>query len=189
MEEQTLRTLSQILIGLKALMRSTEKSYRMGTYQGSADSAVRSFTTIQTKVKELLPDDFYLTEVINLDIPPQADDVHKLNQVIMQGNQMLEYLDNLVRQQGDGSAAVGFSGDFAELRNLGRDLQDQIMTLTKTTLRRALSNIDVGVPPEPPVPPVPPVPGSHPTRGIRIEIHGDDDEPDPNRRHDDPKPV
>lgn len=176
MEEQTRNSLTQILLALRALSKSTERSLHTGSFQGTGDMAVRSYRALQAKIAELLPDDFYVSEVLKLEVTQDSDDRAKLNQVVLSVVQMVEYLEGLLRSVSVSGATVSFNGELNDLRTIGRDLQEQILNITKTTLRRALSNIEVGAtPPTPPVPPVPPTPPSSP-RGYRVEIRTDDDD-------------
>ena len=118
---------------------------------------------------------------LDLELAETAEDKQKLAAVSLQAGQMVDYLDGLTRSD----PRVVFSGpDFDEIRTLGRDLQDQILTVTRTTLKRALSGIDISMskppePPEPPAPPVPPAPPEPPKAKRKIELE-DDDETDEN---------
>jgi hypothetical protein len=66
-----------------------------------------------------------------------------------------------------------------ELRSMGRDIQEQILSVTRNTLKRAMANIDITVqratPPEPPQPPEPPEAPEPPKAKRKIEIADDDD--------------
>lgn len=170
MDEADNKALMGLQQAFKSLSRSVEKGLLTDMYAGAGDVALRSYHALHAKAVELLPDDYYVREVLDLDLPADAADRQKLAAVSLQTNQMVDYLDNQVHAD----PRQMFTGpDMEELRTMGRDLQDQILSVTRNTLRRAMANIDISVqrsaPPEPPVPPMPP----KAKRKIEIE----DDEP------------
>jgi hypothetical protein len=142
MDETTIQRLHQYLQALKALQRSVERAMMQNVYQGTGRMAVKTYRGIQTKIAELLPDDFYVTDTLALEVDDSVQEEHTLSQVQLAANQMIIYVEGLVRE-GRGVAFPPFEA--GDLRTLGRDLQEQIMRLTQTTLRRALSNVDVDV--------------------------------------------
>lgn len=158
MDENTSKNLSQLLLALKSLTKTVEKSLMQGMVQGTGDVVVKNYRSLHARAVELLPDDFYVRDVLVLDIAEDANDKQKLGQVHLQVSQLTDYLENLVRTE----YRVNFTGDMDDLKNLGRDITDQILSLTQKTIRRAISNIEVGTNPPPPPPP-PPHPGAPPT--------------------------
>jgi len=166
------KVLNQLMLAFKSLNRSVEKSLHSGIYQGAGDTAVRNYRALHKRAGELLPDDFYISDVLTLEIAAEANDKQKLSQVSLIAAQMVDYLKSLIAEE---TKATFNNADFDEIKGFGRDLQDQILNLTRNTLRRAFDNVDVQVnvpmpprppmPPDapPPVPPVPPVP-PHPFR-------------------------
>ena len=160
MDENTTKSLSQLLMALKSLSKSVEKSYYQGAFQGVGDMVARSYRSLHARAVELLPEDFYVREVLVLDVEQQGSEKEKLAQVNLLVSQLTDYMESLLRVE----QKVNFRGDVDDLKGLGRDLSDQIITYTRQTLRRALSNIEVGIetPPTPPTPPQPPMPGQPP---------------------------
>jgi hypothetical protein len=146
------------MLAFKSLNRSIEKSMHSGMYQGTGDTAVRNYLALHKRAVQLLPDDFYISDVLTLEIAAESNDRQKLSQVTLITGQMVDYLKSQVAEE----TRTSFdSTDFDEIKGFGRDLQDQILNLTRNTLRRAFDNVDVTVnvprPPRPPMPPdVPP---------------------------------
>jgi hypothetical protein len=180
MDEANVNALSQLRLAFKSLARSVEKALMTEMYPGAGDVSARNYRALHARAGELLPDDYYVREVLALDVPADAPDKQLLAAVSLQAGQMVDYLDSVSKPD---PRLVFSSPDFDELRTLGRDLQDQILSVTRTTLKRALSGIDISMsrppePPEPPAPPEAPAPPEPPKGKRKIEI--EDDEPDDN---------
>ena len=143
MDDQGYQKLQQYQQALKALHRSVEKANLEGTYEGTGRMAVKSYQGIQRKVAELYPEDFYVTETLSLEVDDSVKEKHMVSQVQLAASQMVIYLEGLLRDYRTSSGVV--SGDFSDLKTLGRDLQEQILKMTKTTIRRALENVEVDV--------------------------------------------
>jgi hypothetical protein len=180
MDESTNRELAQLQQAFRSLSRSVEKGLLTDMYAGAGDVVVRSYRALHAKAVELLPDDYYVAQVLDLELPADAGDRQKLAAVSLQTNQMVDYLDGFTHAD----AKAVFSGpDMEELRSMGRDIQEQILSVTRNTLKRAMANIDITVqratPPEPPQPPEPPEAPEPPKAKRKIEIADDDDEDAP----------
>lgn len=158
MDESTFQSLNQLLLALKSLSKSVEKSYYHGAFQGVGDMVARSYRSLHARAVELLPEDFYVRDVLVLDAEGQGSDKEKLAQVNLLVSQLTDYLDSLLRAE----KKVSFSGDVEDLKGLGRDLSEQIISYTRQTLRRALSNMEIGIESTPPMPGQPPVPPTPP---------------------------
>lgn len=195
MDDTQIKQVEQVLMAARALAKSAEKTFHSGMIKGTGDLAVRSYQQLHARLAALLPDDDFVTEGLRLDAAASGADVgdeEKYGQVMLLLGQMTDYVDGLLKPARTVTYAIGT--ELPDLKGLGRELQDQIINLTRQTLRRAISGLDIGVPPEPPVPPVPPVAPTPPGRGARIhvEIHADDDEkpknddPDAKPKNDDP---
>jgi hypothetical protein len=175
MGENTSQNLNQLLLALRSLSKSVEKSLYHGMHQGVGDTVVKNYRSLHARAVELLPDDFYVRDVLVLDVAAEANDKQKLSQVHLLVTQLTDYLDNVLKEE----HKVNFTAEVEDLKGLGRDLSDQIISYTRQTLRRALSNIDVGMssaPPPPPPPPPPPHPGAPPPPPP--QPHPQDEEPD-----------
>jgi len=191
LDENTRAALRQLLPALKALAKSVDRSYWTGTYEGSGDMAVKSYSSLQRKIAELLPDDHYVTDALALEIAPDATEQQKVAQVQLAVSQLVNYLEGLVRSSYP-------PGEFEDLSDLGRELRDRILATTRETIRKAMAGMDIdididehepsgrkakrrivikgGEMPEPPDAPRPP---RHPDRPghVDIEVDVDDDEP------------
>lgn len=147
MDEQAYQKIQQYQQALKALQRSVEHSMQNDTYEGTGRMAVKSYQGIQRKVAELLPEDFYVTDTLSLEVNSDVKERHMLSQVQLAASQMMIYLEGQLR---DFRASSGVApADFGELkhwgRSFGRDLQEQIINMTKATIERAVRNVDIDV--------------------------------------------
>ena len=182
MDETTAASLSQLRLAFKSLAKSVEKALMTEMYPGSGDQSARSYRSLHTHAVTLIPDDYYVREVLALDVADDAPEKQKLAAVSLQAGQMVDYLDGLLKPD----PRIAFSSpDFDDIRTLGRDLQEQILAVTRTTLKRALSGIDISIskgpmPPEPPEPPEPPTPPEPPKGKRKIELDDDESETDDN---------
>ena len=182
MDETTAASLSQLRLAFKSLAKSVEKALMTEMYPGSGDQSARSYRSLHTHAVTLIPDDYYVREVLALDVADDAPEKQKLAAVSLQAGQMVDYLDGLLKPD----PRIAFnSPDFDDIRTLGRDLQEQILAVTRTTLKRALSGIDISIskgpmPPEPPEPPEPPMPPEPPKGKRKIELDDDESETDDN---------
>lgn len=148
MDEMVYQKLQQYHQALKALQRSVANSLQEGTYEGTGRMAVKSYQGIQRKVAELYPEDFYISDTLALETSNgDVKERHMLGQVQLASSQMIIYLDGLMREYRSTTGAG--PNDFGDLkawgRDFGRDFQEQIIKMTKTTLRRALENVEVDV--------------------------------------------
>lgn len=147
MDEQAYLKIQQYQQALKALQRSVEHSIHNETYEGTGRMAVKSYQGIQRKVAELLPEDFYVTDTLTLEVEGDLKERHMLSQVQLAASQLMIYLDGLLREQRASSGVP--PADWGELKNwgrsFGRDLQDQIINMTKATIERAVRNVDIDV--------------------------------------------
>src|SRR5262245_40085273 len=129
------KDLTQLRLAFKAMAKSVNQAFMTGTYEGTGDLVVRNYQRLYAKAVELMPRD-YVIETFSLDdIDPGLNDKQKISQVQMVVNQMLTYLSGMMREE-------EHNIDVEDLKNLGGELRDQIIRMTKNTLRNALSNID-----------------------------------------------
>jgi len=147
MDEQVYAKLQQYQQALKALQRSVERSLQEGTYEGTGKMGVKSYQGIQRKIAELYPEDFYITDTLVLEVSGEEKERHMLSQVQLAASQMIIYVEGLLRDHRVSNGTIGADpADWRGLgRNLGRELQDSIINMTRATIQRAVSNIDVDV--------------------------------------------
>lgn len=166
---------TRLMLAVKSLLRAVERSIATESYDGVAASMATNYQNLHAKIAELYPDDYYVTDVLALNLPDEANDRQIANLVQLAASQMVTYLASI-----DDDAPPPYGpprhrrrhprNDYAEGRDFGRELSDEIMNFTRETLRRALSGIDVALdldvdePPAPPKPPTPPEPPTPPKR-------------------------
>lgn len=140
MDEQTFNELNKLTLAIKALSKSVERALMTSTYEGTAAMMVKNYRSLQARAAQLLPDDYFVTDTLVLDIAPETSEKETVAQVQLAVQQLSAYLEGQLR---------GYRGNFVsvgdDFRSLGRDLQEQIINVTKYALRRALTNIDIGV--------------------------------------------
>jgi hypothetical protein len=162
MDENEKIQLGQLMLAVKSLAKAVEKSMMINLFNGTGDMMVKNYRDLHARIAELLPDDYYVTTVLKLEVDPEASDLQKGTQVQFASNQLIGYLDSTFK--------LSERGDIESLKGVGRELQVQIIEVTRKALKRALSNVDIDIdlrgvpePPEPPTPPEPPEPPTPPT--------------------------
>jgi len=148
--------LNQLRRALRALERSLGKAQMTGSYAGLGDPAAKNFQRLLARAQELLPDDFFV-QSLALELPLGVDEEQKIIQVQFALNQLAHYIDSLFRDE------QGWGVEFEGIRNMGTEIRDQIIAMTKTTLKNALANIDLGENPTPP-------------RKVKVKVQPMDDE-------------
>lgn len=178
MDDRAVEQIRALIPALKALQESVRHAVYGGSPEGVAKMAIKSYTKLHAKFAELMSDDDYITDVLVLDIDEKDSDEAKVAQLELAANQLLTYVKAKLNEERWGGVV-----DKGEIKQLGKELQDQVLNFTRNTLRRALSTIeDMPVPPIPPVPPqpgmppIPPIPPHPHGPKFRVEIHTDDDE-------------
>ncbi len=138
MDDNTRQALRQLLPALKALAKSVERSYWSGTYEGTGDMAVKSYRSLQKRIAQILPDDYYITDALVLEITPEATEQQKVAQVQLAVSQLMNYLEGLLKSSRPG-------GEFEDISDLGRELRDRIVLTTREAIRKAMENIDIDI--------------------------------------------
>jgi hypothetical protein len=139
MDNETRKILSQMVTALKSMMKAMEKSYHMGMYEGTGDISVRNYSKLHKRIAGLLPDDFYITDVLTLELPSDLDDEQKLGHVRMATDQLMDYVQTLLRPE------IDEDGESIDVDDIGRDLKDHILVVTKKAIKRAMRNFDVEI--------------------------------------------
>jgi hypothetical protein len=136
MDENTLQELSRLREALKALTSAADKSLFVEQYRGTGRLHVKNYRRLHARVMEILPDDGILSSY-TLDDDAE-DEQSQVAEVRLLAEQLNMYLRGLLREAGPHTA------EFDDLRNLGGELRDQIINMTKRSLQQALSNLDLG---------------------------------------------
>ncbi|MBE2184628.1 MAG: hypothetical protein IAE89_14455 [Anaerolineae bacterium] len=158
MDENQTKAAQQLLLAFKSLQRSVEKGLLTGIAEGAGTTAIRSYVRLQERAKKLLPDDFFIGDVLILDVNEDESDNKKLAQVNLLSSQAVDYLEGLDKASSRAATGADFVDLGYSLRDLGQEIQDQVMNMTRKTLKRAVANIDINdrKDPFPPMPPAPP---------------------------------
>src|SRR5690606_10619381 len=97
MDENIRKQIRQLLPALQALEKSVKGSLLDGTFTGTGDMAVRSYNNLHSRIAQVLPDDFYITEGLSLEIGENADERQKVAQVHLAASQLVGYLESQAR--------------------------------------------------------------------------------------------
>jgi hypothetical protein len=131
--------LNKLAMALRALSRSVEKALMTGHYEGTSKMMVKNYQSLNARAAELMPDDYYVTDTLALDIEPDSTDKEIVAQVQFASEQLYGYLKGVIKESGS------LNPEGENWGSIGRDLQDSIITVTKQALRRAMSSIEVGI--------------------------------------------
>ena len=80
MDETIATALSQLRLAFKSLSKSVEKALMTEMYPNSGDLSARSYRALHTHAVTLIPDDYYVREVLALDV---ADDAPEKQTVVL----------------------------------------------------------------------------------------------------------
>jgi len=131
---------------LKALQRSLEKAIASKTFTGTSSMALRSYQGLHSRVADLLPDDYYVNDLLVLDLADDADEQQVVAQISLAVDQLQSYLEDMLGPQHQVPPVPPVPPvpdmDFGEL---GRTLRDRILAQTKDTIRRAMAEIDLDI--------------------------------------------
>lgn len=185
--------LKKLVAALKALQDSAERAYHQGMLNDSAANLLlNSYNGLHKRARELMPDDYFVTDALNPTVDAASSAEDKAVQVQLLVSQLYNYLRQQMKVDVRAEVLGVSDKDWRELKDLGRSLQEQVLDTTRRALRRALSSVEGSeapvppVPPTPPTPPTPPVPPVPPApesstgrRKVQIEIESDDDDTPP----------
>lgn len=146
MDEKEMMALRQLLPALKALAKSVEHALFTNTYEGTGDMAVKSYRSLHNRISELLPEDYYVTQGLALEVADDATEQQKIAQVNLAVSQLVNYLEGQIRSQGfPFGGGAPWMGDMDDLKEMTRGLRDRILEQTKQSIRRAMADIDVQI--------------------------------------------
>ena len=149
-QPMTQNDLDRLTSAVKALLKALQRSQMTETYAGTGNAVARQYRQLHGKIAEHLSDDYYVTDVLQLDIPNDADDKQTVSLVQSSASQLYEYLKTLrVDDERPPNPSPGREGH----RSFGEELSDEIMRFTSNTIKRALSGIELDIDiDEPPTP-------------------------------------
>lgn len=142
MDEQIYNELNKLALAIRALSKSVDRALMTNTFEGTAKMMVKNYRSLQARAAQLLPEDYFITDTLVLEVEESSNEREMVAQVQFAVQQLSAYVDGQLRGQRGSFPNTPVSDDF---RSLGRDLQDQIINVTKYALRRALTNIDIGI--------------------------------------------
>ena len=143
MDENLYPQIEKYLKALRALHRSVEQALATDTHSGTSGMVMRSYNNLHQRVRELLPDEDFFLETLTLDVDGIQDERAILGQVKFATSQLIHYLDSALKEESRERRHPRQQEDFEDLKSLGRTLQEQIIGMTRTTLKRALANVDI----------------------------------------------
>lgn len=145
MDMEKAAQLRQYVTALRALQQSVERTLQQGVYEGAGAMAVKSYEGLHGRIAELMQDDFYVANVLALDTSSTSDERSALSRVDFATTQLLLYLEGRLREAIPVPPRPPHPPEPADFRTLGRDISDQILNLTRTTLKRAISGVEVDI--------------------------------------------
>ncbi len=141
MNEETREQLQQILRALKALDQSVRHAIRADATAGTGAMILRSYSSLQARAAERLPDDFFVCETLRLEPEADIDEQQLITQVSLACSQLAGYLESLLRARRRTQVDIDLEDiDFGEV---SRTLRDSLVTQTRDTIRRAMSDIGI----------------------------------------------
>src|SRR5215510_1481939 len=152
MDEETRETLTNIIQALNALSEVIEKTITFGMADGTGDFMLKQYRGLYFRTSQILSDDAYVQEYLNLEPMPKATDEQKIVQVNLLCGQLLLYLRGLVKG-GKSRTVIAIRGEEGKGKELGRDLREQIMEATRDAVKRVLSQSSIEEEPSKPEPP------------------------------------
>ncbi|MDE0327570.1 MAG: pentapeptide repeat-containing protein [Anaerolineaceae bacterium] len=141
MNEETREQLQQILRALKALDQSVRHAIRADATAGAGAMILRSYSSLQARAAERLPDDFFVCETLRLEPEADIDEQQLVAQVSLACSQLTGYLESLLRARR--RTQVDIDLEDIDIGEVSRNLRDTLVTQTRDTIRRAMSDIGI----------------------------------------------
>lgn len=129
---------------LRALQKSIEHSINMGIFSGVGSTAVKSYRGLHGKIAEAMSEDPYITETLAYDLDDDTKDEQKLATVQMLLNQLVAYLEMQLHGDQEPERPFEFRKRKRGFEDIGRDLQGQLLNVTRSALRKAVISVDRG---------------------------------------------
>jgi uncharacterized protein YjbI with pentapeptide repeats len=143
MNEDTRDQLQQIVRALKALDQSIRSAIRADALAGTGPMILRSYSSLQARAAERLPDDAFVCEALRLEPDADLDEAQLIAQVSLACSQLGRYLDSQVRARRRPQVDIDFDLDDIDFGEVSRTLRDTLVTQTRDTIRRAMSDIGI----------------------------------------------
>ena len=143
MNEETRDQLQQIVRALKALDQSLRQAMRADATAGTGAMVLRSYSALQARAAERLPDDVFVCEALRLEPAPELDEEQLIAQVSLACNQLGTYLNSLLRARRRPQVDIDLDLDDIDFGEVSRTLRDTLVSQTRDTIRRAMSDIGI----------------------------------------------
>ena len=141
MDDNSRQAIHQLVMALRAFSRALEKSFHQGMYEGNGDIAYKQYSRLHAKASQLLPDDFYVQDVLAAEPLTAVDDEQKTSQVMLLTDQLLLYLQGVLNVERHEDIHVNAQS----LKDSAVNLQNQVLNLTQQTLKRVFEHIDISI--------------------------------------------
>ena len=143
MNEQTRDQLQQILRALEALDHSVRSATRADAIAGTGPMILRSYQSLQARAAERLPEDVFVCESLRLAPEPDLDEAQLIARVSLATSQLSAYLNSLLRARRRHQVEFDFDPGDIDLGEVSRTFRDTLVTQTRDTIRRAMSDIGI----------------------------------------------
>ncbi len=143
MNEETRDQLQQIVRALKALDQSLRSAIRADATSGTGPMILRSYSSLQARAAGRLPEDSFVCEALRVTPEPDLDEQQLIAQVSLASSQLSSYLDSLLRARRRHQVEIDFDPVDIDLGEVSRTLRDTLVTQTRDTIRRAMSDIGI----------------------------------------------
>lgn len=147
MDEQQYAELRGLARALEALARESDHAFHgHPEYKGVGKMLIKQFERLYDRAKQLMPDDYYINEVMVLELDEEADERSQLSQVNVLLGQLARYLKQTLREERRGHKRGEHSwGEWGELAESGRNFGEQAIEVARRAMRRAMEDIDFNV--------------------------------------------
>lgn len=143
MNEETRDQLQQIVRALKALEQSLRHAMRADATAGAGAMILRSYSSLQARAAERLPDDDFVCEALRLEPEADLEEAQLVAQVSLACSQLAGYLESLLRARRRPQVDIDLDLEDIDFGEVSRNLRDTLVTQTRDTIRRAM--IDIGI--------------------------------------------
>ena len=143
MNEETRDQLQEILRALKALEQSLHTAMRAGATAGTGPMVLRSYRSLQARAAERLPEDRFVCEALRVEPEPALDEAQLVSQVSLASGQLGAYLESLLRARRRPQVEFDIDTGDIDFGEVSRTLRDTLVTQTRDTIRRAMSDIGI----------------------------------------------
>ncbi|MGB1286192.1 MAG: pentapeptide repeat-containing protein [Aggregatilineales bacterium] len=137
-DEETLRDLTRLHRAVQSLRKSVTHAL-MHHNVGAADKVRERYESLFEKAKTLFEDDDYFAELF-IAVDTDASQTNQMEQLSFGLEQLAGYLEDIVKEV----RRAGYSYSTGDMgANMGKQIRDQVLSMTKGIIQRAMSNVTV----------------------------------------------